>query len=153
MLKQKNIKRYSELIRIPTFEERVEYLRLYGTVGSETFGYDRIFNQMFYQHSKEWKAVRNEIILRDSNYIMGEVCCCDLGCTDREIVGRILIHHMNPLTIDDIRDSTDNLLNPEYLIATSFDTHNLIHFGFSKPMATSIERKPNDTCLWKRSTT
>lgn len=138
---------YSELIRLPTFEERFEYLRLDGVVGESTFGFDRYLNQIFY-HSEEWKAVRREVILRDSN---GD-CVLDLGCDGHEIFGRVLIHHMNPISAKDIVRRADILLNPEYLISTMKSTHDAIHYGdesllaFDKP----IVRKPNDTCPWRR---
>lgn len=138
---------YSELIRLPTFEERFEYLRLDGVVGESTFGFDRYLNQIFY-HSEEWKAVRREVILRDSN---GD-CVLDLGCDGHEIFGRVLIHHMNPISAKDIVRRADILLNPEYLISTMKLTHDAIHYGdesllaFDKP----IVRKPNDTCPWRR---
>lgn len=135
------IKNYSELSLLPTFEERFEYLKLGGVVGADTFGFDRIFNQKFYQ-SYEWKTVRNEIIVRDLG--------CDLGIEDRQIFGRILIHHMNPISLKDISDATKFLLNPEYLICVSHDTHNAIHYGDIRLVKKDlVERKPNDTCPWK----
>lgn len=135
------IKSYSELSLLPTFEERFEYLKLGGVVGADTFGFDRIFNQKFYQ-SYEWKTVRNEIIVRDLG--------CDLGIEDRQIFGRILIHHMNPISLKDISDATKFLLNPEYLICVSHDTHNAIHYGDIRLVKKDlVERKPNDTCPWK----
>lgn len=136
------IKNYSELSLLPTFEERFEYLKLGGVVGADTFGFDRTFNQKFYQ-SYEWKTVRNEIIVRDLG--------CDLGIEDRQIFGRILIHHMNPISLKDISDATKFLLNPEYLICVSHDTHNAIHYGdIGLVKKDLVERKPNDTCPWKR---
>ena len=133
---------YSELIQIPTYEERIEYLRLAGKVGNDTFGFDRIFNQMFYR-SKDWKDTRRRIILRDSG--------CDLGLTDRPIAGKILVHHMNPISLDDIQNKTEYLLNPNYLICVSHDTHNAIHYGTEIPKSSEpIVRTPNDTCPWKR---
>lgn len=135
------IKNYSELSLLLTFEERFEYLKLEGAVGADTFGFDRIFNQKFYQ-SYEWKTVRNEIIVRDFG--------CDLGIEDRQIFGRILIHHMNPISLKDISDATKFLLNPEYLICVSHDTHNAIHYGdIGLVKKDLVERKPNDTCPWK----
>ena len=110
MLNRNQIRTYSELIHIPTFEERFEYLKLLGQVGNETFGFDRYLNQKFYR-SKEWKDLRNHIFIRDNG--------CDLGIEGRDIFGRYLIHHMNPISIDDISDSTEYLLNPEYLIKIS----------------------------------
>ena len=136
-----NIKRYSELITLSTFEERFNYLRLNGIVGEETFGFDRVFNQQFYS-SREWKRVREKVILRDLG--------CDLGINDRVIHGPIYIHHMNPIMIDDIRNSTDILLNPEYLISTSYNTHNAIHYGDESLLVIApIERSKNDTCPWR----
>lgn len=134
-------KRYSELASLNTFEERYDYLRLGGTVGKETFGYDRIFNQRFYS-SYEWKRIRDQVIVRDSG--------CDLGIPGRKIHGSIYIHHMNPIELQDIESASDILLNPEYLICTSFNTHNAIHYGDESLLVKDpIARKPNDTCPWK----
>lgn len=136
------IRCYSELILLPTFKERYEYLKLDGKVGEETFGFDRYLNQKFYT-SEEWKKVRHEIIVRDLG--------CDLGIKDMEIYGKILIHHMNPINKRDILDRSDFLLNPEYLIATSKSTHDAIHYGsFFLLGQAPIERRPNDTCPWKK---
>ena len=136
------IKSYSELRTLSTFEERYNYLRLRGRVGKETFGFDRVFNQMFY-NSREWKAVRNEVIIRDNG--------CDLGVKGYEIHGRIIIHHMNPISLDDIRDSSDFLMNPEYLITTIHNTHNAIHYGDESLLVKApVERTRYDTCPWKR---
>lgn len=136
------IRSYSDLRRLSTFEERYNYLCLNGRVGQDTFGFDRIFNQMFYR-SREWKSVRDEVIIRDNG--------CDLGVEGYEINGRILIHHMNPISLDDIRENTDFLMNPEYLISTSHSTHNAIHYGDeSLIIKVPVERRPNDTCPWKR---
>lgn len=136
-----SIRCYSELITLPTFEERFKYLQLNGQVGKSTFGFDRYINQNFYR-SSEWKRVRNEIILRDNG--------CDLGMEGYEIHGRILIHHMNPITIADIESMSEYLMNPEYLISTVHNTHNAIHYGDENLLIKeSIERKPNDTCPWK----
>lgn len=139
----KNNKRYSELVQLQTFDERYDYLKLNGEVGIDTFGPNRIFNQKFYR-SKEWKRVRDEVIIRDG--------ACDLGIPGREITGRIYIHHMNPITMDDISDSSDLLLNPDNLICVSEDTHNAIHYGDKSLIHKNdiVERKPNDTCPWKR---
>lgn len=137
-----SIKTYSELIQLPTFIERYRYLRLGGRVGEETFGFDRYLNQQFYK-SDEWLAIRDHVIVRD----MG----CDLGIEDREIYGRILIHHMNPISVDDIRNRSEFLLNPEYLICTTKNTHNAIHYGDESLLITApIERTKNDTCPWRR---
>lgn len=135
------IRTYSELILLPTFEERFEYLRLNGRVGTDTFGFDRIFNQMFYQ-SKEWKTIRDAIIVRDYG--------CDLGLEGYEIYGKIIIHHLNPISLKDIENVTDYLLNPEYLITTAHSTHNAIHYGDKNLIPKApIERRKNDTCPWK----
>jgi len=136
------LRTYSELITLPTFEERFEYLKLNGKVGNDTFGFDRYLNQVFYR-SKEWKRVRNQVILRDNG--------CDLAIDDRQIFDRIYIHHMNPLLPDDIVNRSSYLLNPEYLICVSFDTHNAIHYGDASllPKTQVIERSPNDTAPWR----
>ena len=137
------IRTYSELITLPTFEERFEYLKLAGKVGAETFGFDRVFNQQFYT-SLEWKRIRDHIIVRDNG--------CDLGIADRIIYGKIFIHHINPILLRDIRDRTEILLNPEYLICTSFPTHNAIHYGDENLLVRApIERTRNDTCPWRHS--
>lgn len=136
------IRTYSELIVLPTFEERYKYLRLGGTVGEATFGFDRYLNQTFYK-SKEWRQVRDYVIIRDNG--------CDLGMNDREIYGRVLIHHMNPITVDDIIQRSRYLLDPEYLICTTKNTHNAIHYGDDKLLITApITRRKNDTCPWRQ---
>lgn len=136
-----SIRTYSELITLPTFEERYEYLRIGGKVGEETFGFDRYLNQAFYK-SKEWLAIRDEVIVRDNG--------CDLGVEGREINGKILIHHMNPITVKDILDRSDFLLNPEYLISTIKNTHDAIHYGDDSLLIKDpIERRKNDTCPWR----
>lgn len=138
------IRIYSELKALTTFEERFEYLRLNGEVGKETFGFDRYINQLFYQRSQEWKKIRDHIILRDNG--------CDLGIEGYEIWGRPIVHHMNPISVEDIETVSEYLLNPEYLILTSHSTHNAIHYGDEKLIATSpIERTKNDTCPWKNN--
>lgn len=132
---------YSELCALSTFEERFRYLRLSGTVGRETFGFDRYLNQRFYS-SAEWKRVRRDVIIRDNG--------CDLGILDRSIGGKILIHHMNPISNEDLLNQSDALMNPEYLICVSHGTHNAIHYGDESLLVTvPPERKPNDTCPWK----
>ena len=136
------IRTYSELIKLPTFEERFQYLKLDGDVGVETFGFDRYLNQAFYS-SDEWKSIRNQVIIRDNG--------CDLGIEGREIYKRIIIHHMNPITKEDLLYRTEYLLDPEYMICTMKNTHDAIHYGdenllFKEP----VERKPNDTCPWRR---
>ena len=138
-----NIRTYSELIQLPTFEERFEYLRLNGSVGKDTFGFDRYLNQQFYR-SSEWRRVRDQVILRD--------CGCDLGIEGYEIPSRVLIHHMNPISIEDLQFMSDLLMNPEYLICVSHRTHNAIHYGDESFIVTTpIERTQNDTCPWRRS--
>ena len=136
------IRTYKEFSRLTTFEDRFNYLRLDGPVGKDTFGFDRIFNQRFYR-SREWKACRDFVILRDNG--------CDLGAEGHEIYcQRIIIHHMNPISLDDIANSTDFLLNPEYLITTIHNTHNAIHYGDESLLITApIERSKNDMCPWK----
>lgn len=135
------IRTYSELITIPTYEERYKYLQLSGFVGKETFGFDRYLNQNFYR-SQEWKKIRDYVIIRDNG--------CDLGIEDRVIHGKIIIHHMNPIDSKDIRDVSDYLTNPEYLICTTHQTHNAIHYGDENLLMTNpIERTVNDTCPWK----
>lgn len=137
------IRTYSELITIPTFLARYEYLRLGGQVGRKTFGFDRYLNQQFY-HSDEWRSVRDFIITRDLG--------CDLGLEGYDIHGRIYIHHMNPITVKDIRDYTDYLVDPEYLICTTHNTHNAIHYGDSSLLiAEPVERTPYDTCPWRKT--
>ena len=137
------IRSYTELSQISDYEARYRYLKLRGRVGDETFGFDRIFNQMFYR-SGEWQRVRRDIIVRD--------CGCDMGVSGHEIGGRIVIHHMNPIDINDIRNSTEYLLNPEYLICVSENTHKAIHYGDESLIDHQlIERRPNDTCPWKRA--
>ena len=136
------IKTYSELITYQTFEERYRYLRLEGIVGADTFGFDRIFNQQFYT-SNEWKRIRDIVIARDNG--------CDLGVRGHEIFGKIIIHHINPISLDDLDRHSDMLLNPEYLITTMHTTHNAIHYGDEGLLITApIERSKNDTCPWKR---
>ena len=137
----KNIKTYSELITIPTFEERFEYLKLDGQIGVETFGFNRYLNQAFYK-SDEWLSIRDYVITRDNG--------CDLGMEGYEIYGRILIHHINPITKDDIIQRSRILLDPENLITTVKRTHDAIHYGDSNLlMRAPIERRKNDTCPWR----
>lgn len=136
------IKCYSELMLLPTFQARYQYLRLNGEVGKETFGFDRYMNQFFYR-SPEWRRVRDFVITRDEG--------CDLGIPGREIFGRIIIHHMNPIQPEDIRNRSELLLDPEYLITTIHDTHLAIHYGDEHLLLQEpVERRPNDTCPWKR---
>lgn len=136
-----SIKTYSELITLPTFEERFEYLNLQGRIGEETFGFDRYLNQIFYR-SQKWKSIRNYVISRDNG--------CDLGLEGFEIYGKIIIHHMNPITLKDIERESDFLLNPEFLICTTHNTHNAIHYGDRSLLMTGpIVRTKNDTCPWR----
>lgn len=134
---------YSELVKLPTFKERFEYLKLDGRVGDDTFGFDRWLNQQFY-NSKLWKDAKREVIIRDNG--------CDLGLDGYEMHGRILVHHMNPIDKSDIVRQSDILLNPEYLISTCKRTHDAIHYGDIELAMSNrlIERRPNDTCPWKR---
>lgn len=140
---RKNIRTYSELSKLKTFRERYEYLKLDGTVGEETFGFDRYINQMFYK-SEEWKRIRNYVITRDNG--------CDLGIQDRKIIDSvILVHHMNPITKEDIINKNEILLDPEYLITTIKPTHDAIHYGDENLLAEDLViRSKNDTCPWKR---
>ena len=136
-----SIRTYSELILLPTFEERFKYLQLNGRVGDDTFGFDRYINQNFYR-SAEWKRIRDQVIIRDNG--------CDLALEGYEIYGRILIHHMNPITVKDVELSTEYLMNPEYLICVTHNTHNAIHYGDEKLlMKGPVVRTKNDTCPWK----
>jgi len=136
-----SIKTYSELCQLQTFEERYHYLKLSGIVGEETFGFDRYLNQVLYR-SQRWKRIRDRIIVRDNG--------CDLGMPGWEIQGKIYVHHMNPLTIRDIQLETEYLLDPEYLISVSHNTHNAIHYGDASLLMTGpIERSANDTCPWR----
>ena len=136
-----SIKTYSELSAITIFIERFRYLQLKGSIGIETFGFDRYLNQALY-HSSDWHSLRNQIIIRDDG--------CDLGCSDRPIAGRIIIHHINPITMDDILARAANVFDPENLVCVSIDTHNAIHYGDESMLFTGItERSPNDTILWR----
>ena len=135
------IKTYSELIQFKTLEERYRYLRIGGRVGEETFGFDRWMNQVFYKDPR-WRDIRDEVITRDNG--------CDLGLEGYDIRGKIFVHHMNPVTKDDILYNFDSLLNPEFLISTSKRTHDAIHYGNEDLLPQSpIVRKRNDTCPWK----
>lgn len=137
-----SIKTYSELITLPSFEERYNYLKLNGVVGEETFGFDRYLNQIFYT-SSEWRAIRDHVIVRDNG--------CDLGIEGREIYGKVLIHHMNPINKIDILTRSDFLLDPEYLICTYKNTHDAIHYGDESLLIRDpVERSKNDTCPWRR---
>lgn len=135
------IRCYSELSSLATYEERFDYLKLNGRVGESTFGYDRYLNQVFYK-SKEWKRIKDHVIVRDN--------ACDLGIEGYEIYGRVLIHHMNPLTAKDIESMSPFLLDPEYLISTVLMTHNAIHYGDESLLIRGpVVRAMNDTCPWR----
>ena len=135
------MKTYSELIKFPTFEDRFNYLKLNGVVGEETFGFDRWLNQRFYK-SDEWRNIRDFVIIRDGG--------CDLAMDGYEIRGKLYVHHMNPIEQTDIIHSTERLIDPEYLVCVSHNTHNAIHYGDISMLVTEpVERRPNDTCPWK----
>lgn len=135
------LKTYSELCRLHSFKERYEYLRLSGTVGKETFGYDRYINQILYR-SEEWKHCRRQIIIRDNG--------CDLGCEGFKIHGIIIIHHINPITVKDILNRNPKIFDPNNLISVSRNTHQAIHYGDENLLIMApIERTKNDTCPWK----
>lgn len=131
---------YSELVKQETIEDRYRYLKLAGEVGKKTFGWDRYFNQRFY-HSSEWRRVRDLVIIRDNG--------CDLGISGLEIHSKILIHHMNPIWLDDLKDGNPDILDPEFLICVSERTHQAIHYGDESLLPQKlIQRKPGDTKLW-----
>lgn len=135
------IRTYSDLRRLKTLKERFEYLKLAGKVGTDTFGFDRYLNQRFYKLGK-WKSARNYVIIRDNG--------CDLGVEGYEIGDKVLVHHMNPITLDNVLEMDDALFNPEFLICVSHDTHNAIHYGDANLLPKlPIERRPGDTCPWK----
>ena len=134
------IRTYSELRRLTDFEERYKYLALRGSVGRSTFGFDRYINQQFYR-STEWRHIRHHVIARDLG--------CDLGVEGYEIHDRIYIHHMNPMTVNDIAHGEDSILNPEFLISTTHRTHNAIHYGDERLLPRPLtERRSGDTKLW-----
>ena len=136
-----SIKTYSELITIPTFEERFEYLQLKGSVGKDTFGYARHLNQVLYR-SPEWKRLRNKIIIRD--------CGCDLACDGYDIHSKVLIHHLNPITVEDVLARSRKVFDPDNLVCVSHNTHNAIHYGDVDLLITGpIIRTKNDTCPWR----
>ena len=135
-------KSYSKLIRLPTFLERYRYLKIGGRIGEDTFGFDRYLNQTLYR-SVEWKRFRREIIVRDEGR--------DLGCDGYEIVGNILVHHLNPITVRDINNRDPKIFDPENVVCVSHNTHNAIHYGDESLLITEpIERTPYDTCPWKK---
>ena len=136
-----SIRTYSELITIPTFEERFEYLQLKGSVGKDTFGYDRYLNQVLYR-SPEWKRLRNQIIIRDNG--------CDLACDGYDVYGKVLIHHLNPITVEDVLARSRKVFDPDNLVCVSHNTHNAIHYGDMDLLVTGpIIRTKNDTCPWR----
>ena len=136
-----SIRTYSELITIPTFEERFEYLQLKGSVGKDTFGYDRYLNQVLYR-SPEWKRLRNKIIIRDNG--------CDLACDGYDVYGKVLIHHLNPITVEDVLARSRKVFDPDNLVCVSHNTHNAIHYGDVDLLVTGpIIRTKNDTCPWR----
>lgn len=137
-----SIKTYSELMTLPTFLDRFNYLKIGGAVGKATFGHDRYLNQILY-NSYEWRRFRNGIILRDNGL--------DLGCEGFEIVGKIIVHHIDPITVEDVLNRDPKIFDPENVISTSMDTHNAVHYGDEDLLVLGpIERRPNDTCPWKR---
>lgn len=139
---KKQILTYSELISLPTYEQRLNYLKIEGSVGASTFGFYRYLNQEFYR-SREWKRLRDQIFIRDNG--------CDLACENYPIIGRFIIHHINPINKNDIIHSSDFLSNPEYLITVDPETHNFIHYGFKENRPPSFaERKPHDMCPWRQ---
>lgn len=133
---------YSELIKLPTFEERFEYLKLNGKVGEDTFGFDRYFNQAMY-HSPEWKEIRRMVLVRDEG--------CDLAIPDREIYGKIIVHHMNPISLKDLEEHNSDIFDPEFLITVSKQTHDAIHYGDESLLIESepVTRTANDTIPWR----
>lgn len=135
------IRTYSEMIALPTYEERFDYLKLDGKVGKETFGYDRYLNQVLY-NTEQWKKFRREIIIRDN--------ACDLACEGYEINYRILVHHINPITVEDIVNRNPMIFDPENVVTTTHQTHNAIHYSDKSLLITKpIERTRNDTCPWR----
>lgn len=133
---------YSELIQIPTFKERFKYCQLSGQVGIDTFGFDRYLNQTLYRSAK-WRSLRNQIIIRDNG--------CDLAHLDFPVNKSILIHHLNPITEQDVLNESAVLFDPENLICVSHQTHNAIHYGSEALLPKGeIERKQNDTCPWRQ---
>ena len=142
MITTRNIRTYTELCKIKTFDERFKYLQLNGSVGVDTFGFDRYLNQSFYR-SREWKKIRDAIILRDNG--------CDLGIEGLDIRGPIFVHHINPITKKDIYQRSEKLLDLNNLICCSFKTHNAIHYGDASLLIDEpVSRAPNDTCPWRQ---
>ena len=138
----RTMRTYSELSKLKTFKERFEYLKLDGLIGEETFGWDRYLNQVFYK-SPEWRSTRDKIIVRDNGR--------DLGVEGYDIFGKIIIHHMNPMSLGDLANRNPDIFNPEYLICVSHETHNAIHYGDVNQLNLGlIERTANDTCPWRK---
>lgn len=137
-----DIKSYTELSKLKTFNDRFNYLKLDGVVGEETFGYDRILNQVLYKSAK-WRKVRDKVLIRDNGN--------DLGIEGYQINGRVIIHHMNPITVDDVLKEREWIFDPEYLITVSDLTHKAIHYSNENILPKEpVERTQNDTCLWKK---
>ena len=137
------IRTYSEMIRLSSYEDRLRYLKLDGVVANETFGFDRYLNQRFYK-SPEWQRVRREVIIRDKGL--------DLACPGYNIYGQIIVHHMNPISIEELENNPSILLDPEYLVCVSLNTHNIIHYGDIKSDLNKnivVERRPGDTTPWR----
>ena len=137
------IRTYSELIKIPTFQERLEYLKLYGIVGQDTFGYDRYLNQRFYS-DEAWRRVRRDVIVRDG--------ACDLAIPEMEITDKVIIHHMNPITKEDVLQHSESIIDPEFLICVSDNTHRAIHYGTEIRQREPLTRFANDTSPWRSIT-
>lgn len=136
------IRNYTELTKIDSYEKRFEYLKIGGKIGIDTFGHSRYLNQILYK-CDEWKKVRREVIIRDKG--------CDLGISGYEIFDKIIVHHMNPITIEDVLNRKPEIFDPEYLISVSHNTHNALHYGDKRLLCLDpIERRPNDTCPWRR---
>ncbi len=143
MINKTSIRSYSELQNLETFEERFDYLSIPGSVGEDTFGFDRYLNQQFYK-SKEWSKIRDQVILRDGG--------CDLGIDGEDVNSRLMVHHMNPVDAEDVKNRSKHLMDPEYLICVSENTHNAIHFGNRNNLRKKepVVRKRNDQCPWKK---
>lgn len=137
-----NVKTYSELVSIPSYLGRYHYLRIKGAVGAETFGYDRYLNQILYR-SSEWRRFRRGIILRDNGM--------DMAFDGYEIFTRLIVHHIDPITVDDVLNRDPKVFNPENVVCVAFQTHQAIHYGDESLLPIlPPERTPNDTCPWKR---
>lgn len=135
------IRCYNDLVQLKTFEERFSYLKLHGIVGEDTFGLDRYLNQQLYK-SIRWKRTRSQVIIRDDG--------CDLGLDGYQLDDYIIVHHMNPITLEDIEEERDEIFDPNYLICCSSRTHKAIHFGDENILSRDpIVRRPNDTCPWR----